>query len=95
MLAHVNDLQGCLGVRTVCTCERHTMSDCNSNIFYNQFLKETNLRGDNNSDDNTFTIVLNTVGVDVTDVCQESISILIFVFRDVLLKHEIQTNTKG
>lgn len=68
------------------------MSACISNIFYNQFLKETNLRGDNDSDANTITIVLNTVGVDVTDVCQECISILIFVFRDVLLKQYKQTH---
>lgn len=36
---------------------------------------------------NVFTVVLDAVGVDEADIRQEHLSVLIFVFRDILLRH--------
>lgn len=41
----------------------------------------------NNHYSNVFTIVLDAVGVDEADIRQERISVLIFVFRDILWIH--------
>lgn len=53
------------------------------NTFY-----ETERRGHVDRD---VTIVLDAVGVDEADICKEHFSVLVFVFGDVLLNHNTQT----
>ena len=62
-------------------------------------LKTTSLpqygTANNHGDVNSITIVLDTVGVDETDVKKEHIPVLVFVFGNVLLKQETQINKEA